>query len=58
MDGLVRRYVLIVRIRDHDRAVFYTGTTTRALVLYNVSGLLDQGYLKVSCFPFYAVNFG
>jgi len=57
MDGFIRRYVLIVWIRDRDRAVFYTGRTTRTFVLYNVSGLLDQGYLKVSCFPFYTVNF-
>jgi hypothetical protein len=49
---------LIIRIRDHDRAVFYTGSTTRALFLYNVSGLLEQVYPKVSCLPFYTVNFG
>ena len=48
---------MIVWIRDLDRAVLYTGSTTLAFVLYNVSGLLDQGYLKVSCFPFYTVNF-
>ena len=57
MDGFILRYFLIKLIRVLDRAVFYTGSTTRAFVLYNVSGLLDQGYLKVSCFPFYTVNF-
>ena len=57
MDGFIRRYVLIIWIRDQDRAVFYAGCTTRAFVLYNVSGLLDQGYFKVFCFPFYTVNF-
>ncbi|MBA7713778.1 hypothetical protein ES703_122788 [subsurface metagenome] len=57
MDGFILRYFLIKLIRVHDRAVFYTGSTTRAFVLYNVSGLLDQGYLKVSCFPFYTLNF-
>ena len=57
MDGFILRYFLIILIRVHDRAVFYTGRTTRAVVFYNVSGLLDQGYLEVSCFPFYTVNF-
>jgi hypothetical protein len=49
---------LVIGIGDHDRAVFYTGGTTRAFLLYNVSGLLDQGYLEVSCLTFYTVNFG
>jgi hypothetical protein len=44
-------------IRVHDRAVFHTGSTTPAFVLYNVSGLFNQGYPEVSCFPFYTVNF-
>ena len=57
MDGFIRRYVLIVWIRDLDRTVLYTSRTTSAIVFYNVSGLLDQGCLKVSCFPFYTVNF-
>ncbi len=48
---------MIVWIRDLDRAVLYTGRTTRAFVLYNVSGLFIQGDLEVSCFPFYSVNF-
>ena len=49
---------MIIWIGDHDRAVFHTGGTTRAFLLYDVSGLLDQGYPKVSCFTFYTVNFG
>ena len=49
---------MIVWIRDLDRTVLYTGSTTRAVVLYNVSGLFIQGDLEVSCFPFYTVNFG
>ena len=48
---------MIIWIRDLDRAVLYTGRTTRAFVLYNVSGLFIQGDLEVSCFPFYTVNF-
>jgi hypothetical protein len=57
MDGFVLRYFLIVFIRIFDRAVFYTSGTTGALVLQNIPGLFSQSYLKVSCFPFYAVNF-
>ena len=57
MDGFILRYSLVKFIRVLNRAVFYTGRTTRAFVLYNVSWLLDQGCLKVSCFPFYTVNF-
>jgi hypothetical protein len=48
---------LIVWIRDLNRAVLYTGPTTRAFVFYNVSGFFIQGDLEVSCFPFYTVNF-
>ncbi len=57
MDGLILRYLLIKLIRVFDRAVFYTRRTTRAFALYNISGLFDQGYLEVSCFSFYTVNF-
>jgi len=57
MDGFVLRYFLIKLIRVFDRAVFYTRRTTRAFALYNISGLLDQGDLEVSCFSFYTVNF-
>jgi hypothetical protein len=48
---------LIVWVRDLDRAVLYTGTATRAVVLDNISGLFNQGDLEVSCFPFYTINF-
>jgi hypothetical protein len=57
MDGFILRYFLIKWIRVFDRAVFYTGCTTRAFVLPNVPGLSNQGYPKVSCFSFYTVNF-
>jgi hypothetical protein len=57
MDGFILRYVLIKLIRVCYRAVFYTGSTTRAFVLYDVSGLSNQRYLEVSCFSFYTVNF-
>jgi hypothetical protein len=56
MDGLILRYLLIELIRVCDRAVFYTGRTTRAFVLQNIPGLSNQGYPKVSCFSFYSVN--
>ena len=48
---------MIKWVRNYNRAVLGTGSTTRAFVLYNVSGLLDQGDLEVSCFTFYTVNF-
>jgi hypothetical protein len=51
------RYLLIVLIRVLGRAIFYTGGTTRALVLKNVPWFLDQGYLKVSYIPFYTFDF-
>ena len=57
MDGFILRYFLIKLIRVFDRAVFYAGSTTRAFALYNISGLFNQGYLEVSCFSFYTVNF-
>ena len=57
MDGFIRRYFLIELIRILHRAVFDTGRTPRAFVLDNVSRLLDQGYIEVSCFPFYTANF-
>jgi hypothetical protein len=56
MDGFVLRYFLIELIRVFDRAVFYTGRTTPAFVLQNISGLSNQGYPEVSCFSFYTVN--
>jgi hypothetical protein len=58
MDSLIHRYFLIVLIRIFYRAVFHTDGTTRALVLPNVPWLFNQGYVEVSCFPFYPVNFG
>ena len=49
---------MIIRIRDHDRAVFYAGGTTRAFIFYDVPGFLGQGYLKVPSFPFNMLNLG
>ena len=57
MDGFIFRYFLIKLIRVFDRAVFYTGRTTRAFALYYISGFFNQRNLKVSCFPLYTVNF-
>jgi len=56
MYRLVLRYVLVKLIGDLDRAVLYTGSTARALVLYNISRLFYQGDLKVPFFSFYTVN--
>ena len=58
MDGFGQRQVLIVRIRDLDRAVLDTGRTTRTYVLVDVSGLPIQGYPEVSRFPFDTDDFG
>ncbi len=44
-------------IRVFNRAIFRTCRTTRAFILYNVSGFLGQDYFKVSCFAFYTANF-
>jgi len=57
MDGFVLRYFLIKLVRVCYRAVFYTGSTARTFVLYNVSGLSNQRYFEVSCLSFYTVNF-
>ncbi len=57
MDGLILRYVLVKLIRVFDRAILDAGSATRAFLLDNIPGLLKQGYLKVSLFPFYTVNF-
>jgi hypothetical protein len=57
MDGFILRYFLIKLIRVFNRAIFCTGRATRAFVLYNVSGFLGQGYLKVPCFALYTANF-
>jgi hypothetical protein len=57
MDGFICRQVLIVWIRDLDRAVLDASAATRAVVLDNVSGLFAQGDIKVSCLPFDALNF-
>jgi len=47
---------LIIWIRYHDRTVLYTGSTTRAFVQINISGLFNQRYREVSCFALYTVN--
>ena len=51
MDGFILRYFLIILIRVFDRAVFYTGRTTRAFVLMNIPGLFGQGYLESLLLP-------
>src|SRR4030042_6660155 len=56
MDGFILRYFLIKLIGVFDWAIFYTGRTTRAFALQNISGLFGQGDLKVSCFPDDTIN--
>jgi len=57
MDGFIRCKALIKFVIDQNRAVLRTGRTTRAFVLYDVPGLLDQADLEVSRFPFYTIDF-
>ena len=57
MDRLILRYFLVVLIRVFDRAVFYTGITTRALVFQDIPGFSDERYVKVSCVSLYTANF-
>ena len=57
VDGFVLRYLLIEWIRVADRAVFYTGSTSRAFALIDVPGLFGQRYTEVPCFTLYPVNF-
>jgi hypothetical protein len=40
-----------------DRAVFYTGSTTRAFLLKDIPGFFGKGYLKVSYCSLYTVDF-
>jgi hypothetical protein len=56
MNRFILRYFLIKLVRVGYRAVFYTGSTTRAFVLDNVLGLLNYRRLKVSCLSFYTEN--
>jgi len=57
MDRFILRYVLIKLIGVLGRTICHAGSTTRALILYNVSRLFDQRYAEVSRFPFYVINF-
>jgi hypothetical protein len=57
MDRFVERYVLIILVRVLYRTIFYTGRTARAFILKDIPGFFRQCYVKVSCFPFYALNF-
>jgi hypothetical protein len=56
MHRFILRYLLIEWIGDLDRAVFYTGSTTRAFVLDNIPRLFNKGDLKVPFFSCYTVN--
>ena len=57
VDRLVRRQVLIIRIRDLNRAVLDADSTPRAFVLNDVSGLLYQCDREITCRSFDTVNF-
>jgi hypothetical protein len=51
MYGFILRYFLIKWIRILDGTILYTGSTTPAFALYNVSGLFNQVDREVSFFP-------
>ena len=57
MDRFILRYVLIEFIRVFNRAVFYTGSATRAFLFQDIPGFSGKGYLNVSFFPRYTVDF-
>ena len=57
MDGLVAGQILVIRIRNLNRAIPDTGIAPRTDILNNVAGFFNEGYLKISCVPFDAVNF-
>jgi hypothetical protein len=57
VDGFIGRKILVVGIRDLDRAVLDTGTTARAVIFYYVAGLFYQGDREVTRFTFHAVDF-
>ena len=57
MDRFILRYLLIKSIGVHDWTVLYTGSTSRTFVLVDISRLLSQRYIEVSCLPYYTVNF-
>jgi hypothetical protein len=58
MNGFILRNFLIKLVGVFYRAIFHTGSTTRAFILDNISGLFNQSYFEVSCFPFDTINFG
>jgi hypothetical protein len=52
MNSFVLGYILIELIRIFNRAIFYTGSTTCAFVLFNISRFFNQVNLEVPCFTF------
>ena len=57
MYSFVHGYILVKWIRIFHRTIFNTGGTSRALVFNNISRPCFQGYLKITLFPFYGINF-
>jgi len=57
MDRFILRYVLIEFIRVFNRAVFYTGSATRAFLFQDIPGFPGKGYPKVSYRSLYTVDF-
>jgi hypothetical protein len=58
MDRFVVGYSLIELVGIRDRTVLHASAATRALVLYDVSGLPGYSHLEIAHVAFYTVNFG
>jgi hypothetical protein len=57
MNRFVHGYLLVKWIRILNRAVFYTGGASCALVFNNISGAGFQSHLKITFLSFYGINF-
>jgi hypothetical protein len=57
MDRFILRYFLVIFVRVLGGAILHAVSAARAFVFENIPGLFCQGYLEVSYFPFYTVDF-
>jgi hypothetical protein len=58
MYGFVLGYLLVELIGIFDRAIFHTGCTTGAFILYDIPWLLANVDLEIPCLAFNVINFG
>jgi hypothetical protein len=57
VDGFIFRNILVKLVGIFNGTVFYTGSTTRALIFINIPRFFNQRDLKVPRFTFYTINF-